>query len=903
MKTFNHVRFNGTLRDYQQTVYDNALEHLSDNKIHIVAAPGSGKTVLGLELIQKLDEPALILSPTVTIRQQWGSRFEEHFLPESEEVNEYVSYDLHAPKLITCITYQALHAAWNQLRDEETDELENVSNDAVLEFKGFDLLSVVKKAGIKTICLDEAHHLRSVWHKSLVSFINKMSDIKVISLTATPPYDSTPSEWKRYTDLCGEIDEEIFVPQLVAQNTLCPHQDYIFFNYPTKEEIAAIQEYRIRATQMSQTIIDGDIFEHIISDCSLLTDYQQNAELILDYVKEFIAILSMVQYRGINTPKKLIKLVSPNGKLPLFSLNYAQIVFEFVLSHPEIFCEQTIKELKTVLTDNGLIDKNRVCLVFNDKINRKLVSSIGKLKGITEIALHEHDQLGRQLRMLILTDYIRKDMVKWISTDKTLNLMGAVPIFEAVRRIMKETVGLAVLSGSLVIVPDTALISIKISAASRGVHYTTKTIPNTDYSELTFAGSNKDKVSIITEVFEAGEIQILIGTKSLLGEGWDSPCINSLILASFVGSYMLSNQMRGRAIRIDHNVPNKTANIWHLVTVEPPIVFEEDILQKLWAKAFTDKKKVISHDYETLIRRFDCFLSPAYQKNTIESGIDRIDIIKPPYDRQGIENINKRMLQIAADRDGMAEKWLGEFSEDMRPQVYNINEAPKTIQPKGFLFINAITVLLLLIVFIVVSRSIVFAPIGEGIPAQCLGITSVFILLYGLVKGFNRILRYLSPRKTIETLTKSLLKALKETGVIKSEGAMVKVVSDPMGQYIYSFLIYGTNREKNVFTEAVKELLSYIDNPRYVLVKKHRILFWSIKDYIHCYACPSIIGMNKERVKVLVKYMKASSGKFEKIYTRSEAGRKELLKCRKYSYINNNEIAIKGKKVVKTKWE
>ena len=47
------------------------------------------------------------------------------------------------------------------------------------------------------------------------------------------------------------------------------------------------------------------------------------------------------------------------------------------------------------------------------------------------------------------------------------------------------------------------------------------------------------KVRIVTELFQRGEINILIGTKSLLGEGWDSPCINSLILASFVGSFIL----------------------------------------------------------------------------------------------------------------------------------------------------------------------------------------------------------------------------------------------------------------------------------------------------------------------------------------------------------------------------
>ncbi len=52
-----------------------------------------------------------------------------------------------------------------------------------------------------------------------------------------------------------------------------------------------------------------------------------------------------------------------------------------------------------------------------------------------------------------------------------------------------------------------------------------------------------------TEWLKNGDLKILVGTGSLLGEGWDCPSINSLILASQIGSFVSSNQMRGRAIR------------------------------------------------------------------------------------------------------------------------------------------------------------------------------------------------------------------------------------------------------------------------------------------------------------------------------------------------------------------
>ena len=64
-------------------------------------------------------------------------------------------------------------------------------------------------------------------------------------------------------------------------------------------------------------------------------------------------------------------------------------------------------------------------------------------------------------------------------------------------------------------------------------------------------------VALVTRLFQRGAIRLLVGTQALLGEGWDAPAINSLILASNAGSYMLSNQMRGRAIRIDPAAPGQ----------------------------------------------------------------------------------------------------------------------------------------------------------------------------------------------------------------------------------------------------------------------------------------------------------------------------------------------------------
>ena len=103
------MRFSGVWRDYQQRVIDEVDQHLDDDRINVVAAPGSGKTVLGLELVRKLGRPALILAPSLTIRNQWGARLVPLFLDEPPRVGE-VSHSLDAPGTLTAVTYQSLHA-------------------------------------------------------------------------------------------------------------------------------------------------------------------------------------------------------------------------------------------------------------------------------------------------------------------------------------------------------------------------------------------------------------------------------------------------------------------------------------------------------------------------------------------------------------------------------------------------------------------------------------------------------------------------------------------------------------------------------------------------------------------------------------------------------------------------
>lgn len=892
MKSFDSVIFRGTFRDYQQGVLDNYDTHLQDNKIHIVAAPGSGKTILGLELIRRMKSPALILSPSVTIRQQWGQRFCDWFLPESENAEDYVSFGLQQPALLTSVTYQSIHSAWNRLPekpdpdDEETNEVDGA------DYSGFDLIQAIKDAGVRTICLDEAHHLRSEWQRALEKFIEAIkNDVCIISLTATPPYDSTPGEWNRYTALCGEIDEEIGVPELVVQNTLCPHQDYIYFNYPTHDEMSLITEYKLRAQNVTEEIMDGGLLERIILDSGLSGDSSMD-EQILDNVAGYVALMVLAQHKGMPIERKTRRLVSPRGQLPPFKISFAETAFQFVLDNPALFSEDTAAMLKKILSSNGLIESCRVCLQTNTRLNRLLVSSIGKLDSIAKIVVAESASMGNNLRMLVLTDYIKKDLLRIVGTTDNIGVMGTVTVFEAIRRAVGDGVRTALLSGSLVILPNDTVAVVQTLCDTRGIRMSARCLPGTSHSEITFSGANKHKVAIITEIFQLGDIQILVGTKALLGEGWDSPCINSLILASFVGSFVLSNQMRGRAIRMDKNDPQKTANIWHLVTVEPPANLKEFLQDP--SRRMAQRARILSADYDMLERRFECFLAPAYHKDVVRNGIDRVDILKPPFNSEKFTSINQQMLGLAARRDDLRAKWHTALSGTMHPEILNVSEAPPSVVPTRFVFNNVLYVIFFLSMASMMARTIFMTTLSSGrILAALAGIITVVFAFRGVLT----LIRFISPKRTIQTLGNCILKTLVDIGLTGPD-ARLRVMSDPLGTSIHCSITNATQREKQVFAEAMKEMLSYIDNPRYVLIKKRSFL-----RYIQSFACPSVIGSKKEYAEQLAGHLKRVSGAFACVYTRSEQGRRELLKCRRQSYINANEIYIKGHKIAKSRWE
>src|ERR1700730_1546702 len=79
--------------------------------MHLVAPPGAGKTIIGLQIISQLKRPSLILCPNTTIQSQWGQKV-ELFVPPNETqfgTGDLIGTHEDKPlKPITLLTYQVL---------------------------------------------------------------------------------------------------------------------------------------------------------------------------------------------------------------------------------------------------------------------------------------------------------------------------------------------------------------------------------------------------------------------------------------------------------------------------------------------------------------------------------------------------------------------------------------------------------------------------------------------------------------------------------------------------------------------------------------------------------------------------------------------------------------------------
>lgn len=152
----------------------------------IVAPPGSGKTIIGLKIIDQKKQPALIITHRKQIAEQWISRIETFFGIPKREIGKIGQGKMTIGKHVTVALIQSLSKKLASLNEKLT-------------------------SAFGTIIIDECHHIPA---KSFREVIHKLSPYYQYGLTATPFRKN--SDEKLLFVYLGDIISEI-KPKEVAQ--------------------------------------------------------------------------------------------------------------------------------------------------------------------------------------------------------------------------------------------------------------------------------------------------------------------------------------------------------------------------------------------------------------------------------------------------------------------------------------------------------------------------------------------------------------------------------------------------------------------------------------------------------------------------------------------------------------
>ena len=620
--------------------------------------------------------------------------------------------------------------------------------------------------------------------------------------------------------------------------------------------------------------------------------------------KYLSAILIFLRSKELPFPQRFQELLAAKA-LPTFTLEWFETLLNGIIFQVPNwfgFTEEAFNQLKSDLKANGLIERNQVKLIRNKKQDVLLNQSLGKLNAVRDIFKAEYQALGSNLRQLVLTDFIRKDFQVHLG-DKNAQFtqLGVLSYFESIRREMIEqtwTVPVAVLTGSLVIIPTSAKEHLeRLIPNSRLSYDVIGQLSQEDYLKVSISGSYHDLVTALTQLFQEGYIKVIIGTKSLLGEGWDAPCVNSLILASFVGSFMLSNQMRGRAIRVWPDNPNKTSNIWHLVSINlsPRRWFEFQDDEEKYDETLELRLYALSPDLDLLDRRMTQFLGLHYTELTIESGIDRLDLNQITFSRKGLEKLNQKAITLSQKREELKDRWQEALPLYEEMEVANEVEVDKQFLPLAYLndWMKALLISqALAATYFIIDLGrylIVGKPFNQSLP--------IFLLaLLVLAIFWGRYFIYKSPYKRLDIFGKAIHQALLNSGQIESKESAPRVVKDSK-QAIYNaiYLKGATMREKEIFAQALTEFFAPIENQRYILKSCHKV-----KDQTEFFAVPSMFEKRKADAESFLRHIQKRVGKYNLIYTRSVQGRPILLEARIKALGNKQERTVTHKKVMST---
>ncbi len=990
---FTELQFQHPFWRYQQMILE-VVERKSATQAtyHIVAPPGSGKTIVGLELIRRFGQPAVVFAPTTTIQTQWQQKLSQ-FSDDPGWIADHSSVDARQLAEINLLTYQVLSTPGENLafvervaverwvddllasdqaqtetdahtrietlrqtnpasfgrevsrryRRVKRDFLRQAGTDgrAFLHPNARDLIDRIVALGVGTIVLDECHHLLDYWAFILRTLIAALPGVRVVGLTATLPNAATDQEYENYLALLGEVDFEVPTPAVVKEGNLAPYRDLVYFCEPSSRELRYLRQIQRHFEAAVQRVTQTPAFQTWLLETLVERGTRHAAEpesFDAFFSREptlAVAGIKVLLLQGATLPPD-VTVIEEMHQPPTID-DWLVLLETFGLRVLKVSADPDdqalYRELRRVLLGFGITITERG--VRHQRSPGELVLTLSESKdaATVEILRAESAAMGERLRAVVITDFERMSAQgRRLKDVLDPDAGSAVRVF---RRLVHDesTRGLSpvLVTGSVVLVGSDSIPRLEdgirrwIGAAGATFSWSWEPTEDPRVSQLAGAGHGwgaRAYVALVTDLFERGLAQCLVGTRGLFGEGWDALSLNTLIDLTAVTTSTGVQQLRGRSLRLDPAWPRKVAHNWDVVCTSTRFDKGDVDLRRFSARHHHTWGIIVRSgmaDLANTVERASAGLligSPL--QGQIVRGVAHVDIELADelafrdFKMIQLQRVTQRMLSAVKQRERVYDLW--KVGEPYSNFIYSATH----LEPRDLKFRTVATISdsLRAIVrrlfgsLVGVAGTIWIAGLlqlpGFGDPTF-LGFAVLVILVLGLLvtlavnaraiwRVFKRAFLELPADAVLLDIARALLAALRETELVSHDldDKYVRVAETPGGEY-QVFVDYASPEDSDVFARAYRELLGPVGDARYLIERDSASLrnliyrpLWSLvraslglgEDLRAYHRVPDVLATRRERAEALARAWKRTVGGGRLVYTRSSEGRLILLHAR-----------------------
>ncbi|HRI98172.1 MAG TPA: DEAD/DEAH box helicase family protein, partial [Nocardioides sp.] len=524
----------------------------------VALPPGAGKTLVGLMTIRDRVAAgavgkAVVLGPNTAIQGQWAA--------QAAALGLDVGIDRSLATTVTALTYQAL-AVFDA--DDEIDDdgapvaaargggdlstgsgLAEVDSPPPpdvpvagrlldrLHDNGRAFIDQLRNAGPLLLVLDECHHLLEVWGRLIGELLDQLPNALVLGLTATPPEALTADQAVLVDQLFGTPLYRVSIPAVVKVGDLAPYVELAWLTTPTPSEDQWLAEeaerFRELVTQLTDPTFGSMAFlpwldaRFVASRAPWLTLVKEQPALCRAVLRlHHVGMIGLPsgarmheEHRSAPTADDWVLLIDDwlTGRLAKTGLPAD---------------EQVIEAVRRALPSVGYQWTRRGIRRGRSPVDRVLARSGSKTQAVVEICTHEHLNLAERMRMLVLCDHERAGATLPADLTGVIDQQaGSAHAMLTALVSAPDTTGLnpMLVTGRTVAGAPATLAAFLAWLPDRDLAAGLRVEPLTESStvqQIVGPWEARQWVALVTSYFQDGHCQVLVGTRALLGEGWDA---------------------------------------------------------------------------------------------------------------------------------------------------------------------------------------------------------------------------------------------------------------------------------------------------------------------------------------------------------------------------------------------